>query len=386
LSIWPSPLCLDYYGWPKSPGVATTAWQGIILAGLAATTAWAIYRRKPAAFIGAWFFLILSVTSSVLPIADLVFEHRMYLPLASVVALAVLGGYSVGQRMIDRLRVLIQLDQRVIGRAALALGSLVVLALGLSTARRNLDYESDVAMWSDVVNKRPDNARGQNNLGEALWYRGQWEAAAPRFLKSVEIDPDFPAGQMNLGMVLVQTGQIDDGIAHLTRATELDPQLVEAYNTLGTAYLRRGQFDEAIRCLNSALRINPRLPGALANLGLVLVQTGQIDDGIAHLNRATELDPQLVEAYNTLGAAYARKGQFGEAIRCLNAALRINPRLVGALENLGLILEDQGRLEEASSSLKSAIAYEPDLETAAKLHFVYADVLLKKGELAGAAD
>ena len=53
----------------------------VVIGGLAAATGYALIRWPKWGFLGAWFFLILAPTSSVLPILDLAFEHRMYLPL-----------------------------------------------------------------------------------------------------------------------------------------------------------------------------------------------------------------------------------------------------------------------------------------------------------------
>src|SRR5205823_5773983 len=138
-------------------------WAGIVIALLAATV-WALARQPWLGFWGAWFFLILAPTSTVLPIADPAFEHRMYLPLASIAVVMVIG-------MVELLR--ISLGASVARRGLrhwLAAGIVAVAAvtLGYTTVRRNEDYRSELAMWSDIVAKRPDNARAQFSLGVTL--------------------------------------------------------------------------------------------------------------------------------------------------------------------------------------------------------------------------
>ncbi len=110
----------------------------IILAALAISIR-QLLRRRAEGFIGAWFFLILAPTSSVIPIADLAVEHRMYLPLAALVMLVVVVGWMLA-------------EQSKAGRVLAAAGAcLVVLAAGYLTIERNRLYHDPIEMWTDVV-------------------------------------------------------------------------------------------------------------------------------------------------------------------------------------------------------------------------------------------
>ena len=64
---------------------------GAVILGLLSASFVALWYRPRLGFVGLAFFLILAPTSSVIPIVDLAFEHRMYLPLAAVVDLGRAG-------------------------------------------------------------------------------------------------------------------------------------------------------------------------------------------------------------------------------------------------------------------------------------------------------
>ena len=96
LAFWPAGLCLDY-DWPIAKSAADIAPGAIVVGILLAATIWALVRRPVWGFAGAAFFLVLAPTSSIMPIKDLAFEHRMYLPLAALVATVVLAAYRIGQ-------------------------------------------------------------------------------------------------------------------------------------------------------------------------------------------------------------------------------------------------------------------------------------------------
>src|SRR5262249_10175367 len=152
LTFWPDTLCLDY-GWQVSP--LPTSWKaiGVVLAvALISATGWALANAPSVGFLGAWFFLTLAPSSSVLPIQDMVAERRMYLPLAAVVTLMVMavwnGLSTLGQR--------VKLKPTTLGFAFFVL---IAAVLAWRTARRNEDYHSGVAIWSDTTRQRPQNGR-----------------------------------------------------------------------------------------------------------------------------------------------------------------------------------------------------------------------------------
>src|SRR5207247_6543518 len=141
--VVPIPLVFDY-GWPQARSLAEVAPQAACLLALAVLTAVAIRRRDPLGFLGAWFFIILAPTSSVLPITtEVASEHRMYLPSAAVIVLVVVGGYEIGRRVIARVPI-----AGVVVLAAVA-GTFAEI-----TRARGRDYWSDERLWVDTVTKR----------------------------------------------------------------------------------------------------------------------------------------------------------------------------------------------------------------------------------------
>ena len=97
LAFWPVGQCLDY-GWPPAQWPGEVVLPGLLIVGLLGLTVWALVKRPALGFLGATFFLILAPTSSFVPIRDAAFEHRMYLPLAALVTLVVLGVYWLCDR------------------------------------------------------------------------------------------------------------------------------------------------------------------------------------------------------------------------------------------------------------------------------------------------
>src|SRR5262249_29940874 len=92
LAAWPHPLCVDY-DWPRAESFTAVAPAALTVLALLGGPLWAWVRRPARGFLGAWFFLPLAPTSSIMRIADLAAERRMYLPLAALAVLAAVGGW-----------------------------------------------------------------------------------------------------------------------------------------------------------------------------------------------------------------------------------------------------------------------------------------------------
>ncbi len=273
LVFWPHPLILDY-GWPPARTVGDILPGATVVAGLLAATGYAFCRWPAWGLLGAWFFLILAPTTSVMPLADLAFEHRMYLPLAAVAAAVVLGIYAFSEALAYSAR----------GRAALhgCMLASVGFALAILTWQRNNDYRDPLLIWQGVVAQRPNNPHAHNNLGIELAGRGQVDEANAHYRMALEIRPGFAKARSNLGLALAGRGQVDEAIAHYRRALEIEPDDVAAHTNLGNALAGRGQVDEAIAHYRKALEIKPDFAGAHYNLGLALARCGQVDEAIAH--------------------------------------------------------------------------------------------------------
>jgi tetratricopeptide (TPR) repeat protein len=350
LSVWPHPLCFDYYG------LIATTWLSILppalgIVILLAATVWAWKANSVWGFISAWFFLILAPTSSVLPLDSPMYEHRMYLSLAAVVTIAVVGVFEIGKRLFAR--------QQGVALGCVAGGSVVVLFTFL-TIQRNRDYNSALTIWQDTVEKRPNNPRAHNNLGAALLQTGQVPEAIEHYQQALRIQPDYAGAYYNLGIALARLGKLPEAISHYKQALRLKPDYAEAHNNLGAVLMRQGRLQEAIEHYEQSLQIKPDYAEAQYNLGIALVQLGRLGEAMEHWERALRINPDHADAHYNLGLALVQLGRVQEAIVHWEQALRINPDLADAHYNLGLALEKLGRTREAIPHYEQALRIKPD--------------------------
>jgi len=218
----------------------------------------------------AWFFVTLSVESSVIPIRDVIFEHRMYLPSAGA---AIAFGTA-----------LLLLVERIRWSASPALKVVVALLvtagpLSVAAHARNRVWKDEVTLWTDVVAKSPTKGRPLANLAVAYTDRGR----------------------------------VDEAIALLYRAIALEPGLAKSHNNLGAAFKAKGQLDDAAREYREAIRLAPRLAEAHTNLGVILLTQGRAADAVEEIRHALDLTPRAEIVFN-LGLALEAAGRGAEAL------------------------------------------------------------------------
>ncbi len=244
LSFWPHPLCLDY-AWPPAQGLSQVLPEGILIVGLVLGTLWAACRRSWLGFAGAWFFGILAPTSSVMPLQDAAAEHRMYLPLASVVVVPVILGYMATRRFGS------PHARRIVG-FLLAPGLAVLL--GCATLRRNQDYLDPVRIWTTVVDVAPHNSRGRLNLGLALTEAGDFDEAVRQYQEVLQVAPRDPRVYKGLGDVRAAQGRFEEAVEYYRTAVEIAPEDANAQSNLGLALMALRRYQEAGEHLREALR------------------------------------------------------------------------------------------------------------------------------------
>ena len=378
LTFWPAGLCMDYM-WPKAESISEILIPAIPIVGAIAITVWALKNKPALGFLGAWFFLVLAPSSSIMPINDLAFEHRMYVPLMGVIALVVIGGFMLIQRL---------LTARAWKHAAGVYAVVVILciaaagALGAATYERNKVFSDRVIAWADVAIKRPQNWRAHFNLGNRLAAIKQNKLAEARYLKAIEIKPDYAEAQYNLANLLRDRGRTDEAITYYKLAISNRQTLPSEsyasniYNNLGILLSGRGELDEAIYCYQQAMEVHPESPQPYNNIGIIFEQQGKLDEAITYFRKAIELQPFYGQArYNLAKANKKRKASDSQPQNKGDATWQANFCL-----DAGKTLAGQGKPEEAIASFKKALEYDPKL---VKAHKLWGDELAKMGDFEG---
>jgi tetratricopeptide (TPR) repeat protein len=342
LAVWPHPLVFEYGTfWIREFG--EIALPVVIVLGLLIATILALRRRPAIGFLGAWFFGILAPTSLAPGTTQMIVEHRMYLPLAAVIAGVVFAAMRVlrGRRM------------ATIAAAVLSAGVMLTIA-------RNEDYRSELGLWQDTLAKRPRNPLAHFMLAGAQERAGKVDEAIASYRRGLELKPDFSIGHESLGRLLLRQGRVEDAIAHLESAVRIQPQFGDAHANLGNAYLAAGRLTEALGHLQQAVALLPHSAAAHYNLGNARAAAGRGSEAIVAYQAALRIEPEHAEARFNLGNALLAEQRVEEAVEQFRAAVKVRPEYVSAHYNLANVLAASGRQAEAVEHYRAALQGRPD--------------------------
>src|SRR5262249_22816428 len=204
--------------------------------------AFVVRRAAPLAWIGwLWFLIAIAPESSVVPISDVMVEHRTYLPMVGLC----LGAAALLARFVaeDRRRQIVP--------------AMIVIALITITHARNRAWRDPATLWADVVRKSPAKPRGYNNLAMALEANGHEAAAESTYRRAIAIQPDYVYARVNLGRLYGIHGRYREAVTVLEEARRIEPDRPDVLTNLGTAWWGLGDTTRASEMYRHAIESWP---------------------------------------------------------------------------------------------------------------------------------
>ena len=290
-----------------------------------------------------WFYMTISVESSIIPLLNLVFVHRLYLPTTFLfIALSpLIIKYCDGR-----------FKRAVVGKVLLLGAVLLSAALLPATYSRNEVWKSPVTLWKDVTEKEPLRARGHYNYGRSLKDEGDIEGALREYKETVRLKGDHTPAYSNIGNIYFKRGRYTEALeAYLTALKHTPDDPITNYN-LGNLYLQIKNLDAAGQYLKRAIELEPTYTQARSTLGQVYVHRGMLGEAIGEFRRALELDPAYTVAMNNLGAALYMSGDLNGAIETFEEVIGISPEYMLTYYNLGELYLEAGDKERAKEKLE----------------------------------
>ncbi len=247
-----------------------------------------------------WFFLTLSVESSIIPIRDVIVEHRVYLPsVGFFMAAAALMAHLIPKQKV-----------KIVIVVAL------ISVLAISTYLRNNTWREEEYIWKDAIARAPNNARAYGSLGIVYKKRGEYDKAIELFEKSMSLGKAYPEVFLHLGDIYFDRKDYNKAVMYLEAALKIDfskKVRLGILNKLGRTYGKPGENEKAVEAFEAAIRLYPDVTVPYNNLGVLYVRTGQLDRAIDVFERALTIREDKNIYYN-LAVAYREKGDQAKAI------------------------------------------------------------------------
>jgi cytochrome c-type biogenesis protein CcmH/NrfG len=366
LSIWPVNQALDYLDWPIAQSIREVwpAFLGVSVMLLASLVL--LYFRPVLGFIGFWFFAILAPTSSIMPIIDPAFEHRMYLPLASIAILTVFGIYHFLAKWpwTDSQRA-------VLGFTILAGVAMLLMA---RTYARNETYRTHIVCMETAASARPNNIRPWVSLAALYINQSQFDKASDALQRAAAIDPHGSFVLRQAAPLKAVQGRLDEAEQLYLQLTKLPFDNFTGktiYQYLAWVQVTKGKPDAAVETMRQLIEKQPDVAANWMVLTAVLLAAGRESEASMAAAEVRRLDPNHArrvshdarmmlfaqeripvafkkvqglwlaaaaihveedpdpEMFDTLAMAYAMHGKFTEAAITVQNALNTSKKAIG---------------------------------------------------------
>jgi len=275
LFLFPMGLNVDH-DVPLSHGLLSPWTTLPALLGLAALVGFLAYlagRGYQPAFWGLGFFILLAPTSSVVPVRDAMFEHRVYFPsICLVIAAASL---------------LVRLPRR----ALMPVVAAILTALTAATIARNRVWHDGLSLWADAIQKSPNKARPYSTMARLLVQKGEVRAARQDLERACALEPDDSGLHNDLGVAAMLMGDLPPAVTHLRRAVALEPDNATYRTDLGVALMRLKDSRDALDQFQRAISLGGAKADRLTYLGEAYAGSGQLDQAVEAFRRCLAMDP-----------------------------------------------------------------------------------------------
>ncbi len=335
----------------------------LIILGLALILHFRLPPFGSLAFFGiAWMLASLSLESSIFPLRDVLFEHRLYLSLSGFFLL-----------MISALIALFP----VLRKSALYLmipGMIVALIFGVMTFKRNIIWKTEISVWSDAVKKNPQKPRPVYNLGFAYKQNNETLKAKKCFETTIKLDNKYIRAYNNLGlchyqlyMDAYQKWQMEfrRSQAFLSRPPE---QKTSFFVSEQESFrdTNRHHLEKAISVFNGALQVNDKFHKAYNNMGICYQLLGDTEKAFSLFKLAVEKVYEYPDGHFNLGLSYDRLGDFKKAYHHYMTAYKFNPGMKKAKDRAAVTLQRfaqklvrQKKMREALNVINQGVKQNP---------------------------
>jgi len=346
LLAWPAEHNVDYdMALSHNLFEPKTFFSFVVLLGLMGFSFF-LRKRKPLLTFGVvWFFVVLIPDSSIFPLSDIIFEHRLYLAVFGFSLVMCLALFSIVQN----------------AKRAIFFLLMLVLCFALLTYGRNAQWGNEEYFWKDVIAKSPAKARPHNQLG--LFYeKKEWPSLADgEYQKAIALDEKYIEPYHNLAKSYLRQKRYADALALYQKAMEFYPQDFDLHRGLGKAYAHAGEYESAMAQYQQALTIKPENDGIFLEMGNLYAKAKNIPEARAAFQRALQSNRYNTGAYYGLAQLNFEEGNDAQALKELETAVSIHPRYADAYNLMGVVCDAAGDFIRAESYFKKAVELEPDL-------------------------
>jgi len=190
-------------------------------------------------------------------------------------------------------------------------------------ARYDRHYKHAIALFSDFVNRYPEEKDGWFQLSVLHFFHGYFSQSLIEMQRGLQLDPAFANAQNLLGYILVKNHRPRDAITAIKKYIDLQPDVENTYDSAWEICIMAGELDSALAICQQALAINPNWRKYHYYAAYTYLFKGDEETAFSRLRQATannpDEDPWILR---NMGYFYVYQGDYEAALTSLDKAIR----------------------------------------------------------------
>ncbi|MBL4703034.1 MAG: tetratricopeptide repeat protein [Flavobacteriales bacterium] len=308
-----------------------------------------VIRKNRTAGFGILFFLCSIVLMlQILPVGLAIISERF--TYVAYIGLFFLVGIGVSK-----------LTDKYVKKSSLiyAATGLFIAVLGIITYNRSDVWENGKSLWTDVINKYPEDYFGYCNRAEYYTSVGNVKAALRDYNTGVSLNEHTFKGLNNMGLIRMQLGQLDSAFSDFNRAISIKKDFPNPIINQGLILMNLNRNEEAMQKFNLASKVDTTNPVLYFNRGLLHNRNQNIDRAILDINKAIQLDPLRFEFYLARAGIQLRLSDPAAAKHDFLKVIELDPDNIQANFELGHLFLTETNLNDALTYFKKVVVLDP---------------------------
>lgn len=265
------------------------------------------YRHNKKLVLGSiLFFFGLLLSSQIIPFGNqIACERYLYFPLLGlcIVLLSLTASIKKNQNLFIGLSI-----------------ALIVMFAFLSNQRTQV-WQSDKAIWQNVLEQFPEVAQAHNNLGSYYVLEKKSDSALYHFDKAVELKSYYADAYSNRGSLLLNLGLTNRALSDLNRAIELRPH-ADAYFNRANLFANQKNYELALEDYSRSISIEAKAD-AFTNRAYAYMRIGKTEEAKNDLMRSINQFPKYAQAYFLMGILQQQKRELNTACSYFKQAAKL---------------------------------------------------------------
>lgn len=344
---------------------------------------------RPVSFGILWFFIALAPTSSIIPLGEVLNDHRMYFPF---VGLVISVSWVLGLMVFKLTNETRALSARQKGTILVPV-LLLLCTCAYGTWKRNEVWHNEESLWFNVTLKSPQNGRGLMNYGLIKVEQGKYAEAEKYFNRAMQLLPAYSYIYVNMGVLKEKMGDKANAETYYLQGIALGDTYPTHFFLYGQFLFSQARFIEAKVMLQKSIALsNSYLPPRLLLMktyeilrewdeleklaestlkiapgnadALTALEDGQKKKTKAEIEAEKAASDPTAEKYLILSLDYYSEGNYMQSIDAAKEAIKLKKDYADAYNNIGCAYSALHQYDKAIEALTKAIALQPGYELA----------------------